>query len=257
MHHNKNHTIHDKILNAINAGELKMRPRWYFIFRNTLFALGALLVILILLYMISFIIFILHRNGLWFVPVFGFQALGIFLFSLPWILILIALIFIFVLEILVKQYAFAYRRPLLYSALGAIGIVFVGGFVIAQSPLHHKFFVIARQGNLPFAGGFYRDFAEQRFKDIHPCTITEITQDGFKAEDNHDEMIEVIIGPETRFPYGTNFSVQDRVLVIGPQEDQVIKAVGIRKIDNNIEYFEENSSAPKPVFKIRFEQQNP
>jgi hypothetical protein len=36
--------IEQKVLAAINSGEVKMRPKWFFILRGALFASGAFLV---------------------------------------------------------------------------------------------------------------------------------------------------------------------------------------------------------------------
>lgn len=231
--HNKK-TVQEKILQAIKAGEVTMRPRWHFVLRSILLGTGVVLVAFTLLYLMSFIIFVLHRNGVWFVPTFGFgfRTLSIFLFSLPWLLILVSLFFIAVLEVLVRQYSFTYRRPLLYSALGIIIFVVLGGFAVAQTPLHSHFFSSAQENNLPFAGGLYRGFGMERVDKVYPCVILQVTDHGFVAKDSGGDQVEVVITPETRFPFGTDFSVGDRVLVIGDRASSTITAAGVRVISD-------------------------
>jgi hypothetical protein len=248
-------TIHEKMLESIKAGEVTMRPKWHFVLRGILLGFGAVLILFTLLYIISFIIFVLHQNGTWFAPAFGFRGLGILLFSLPWILILLAGIFIVVLEILVRRYSVAYRRPLLYSALGVIGIVLIGGFIIAQTSLHPRFFMNAREGRLPVAGGLYRGFGMQRISDAHPGIIVELNEEGFTMADPREDILTVIITPETQFPLGTNFTVHDRVLVIGKRASSTVTASGIRKIDDSFDMPprppRESTSSPRVFIKIR------
>jgi hypothetical protein len=221
----------DSILNAIKKGEVKMRPKWHFILRGTLLGVGTALVILTLVYIASFILFVLRQNGVWFLPAFGFRGLGLLFFSLPWILIAVAILFIVILELLVKQYSFGYRRPLLYSALGGILLVVIAGFIIAQTGLHSHFYRDARAGRLPFGGELYRGFGSHPPHDVHPCTILEMNEQGFKAEEINDDIVQVVITADTEFPSGTNFTVDDKVLVLGQRKGDIITAQGIRKID--------------------------
>ena len=109
---NQEKSIKNKVLEAIKSGQVKMRPRWYFILKTILVALGIVMIFLTLLYLISFIIFILRITGIWFAPAFGFEGYGIFLFSLPWLLVIISVLFAIILEVLVKRYSFAYRHRL-------------------------------------------------------------------------------------------------------------------------------------------------
>src|SRR3989344_3614541 len=113
-------SIKEEVIARIKRGETIMRPRWHFVLRAMLYALGVLIAALALVYLASFIMFVLRETGLLFVPSFGFRGVGVFLFSLPWFLILLSLVFVFVLEVLVRRYAFAYRKPLLYSVFGIV-----------------------------------------------------------------------------------------------------------------------------------------
>jgi hypothetical protein len=224
--------LRDRVLGAIKTGQTTMKPRWRFVTETALYALGSVLLLLTIIYIISFIIFVLHQTGVWFVPTFGFRGIWIFLFSLPWILICISILFIILLEILVRHYAFGYRRPFLYSALGIIGLVIVGGVVIAATPLHPQFLRGAREGRLPFGSGLYQQFGMQHFHDVHPGTVTELIEDGFSMKSPNDVVYTVLITPETRLPFGTNFVVSDRVLVIGEESSTTIEAEGILKTES-------------------------
>jgi hypothetical protein len=250
-------SVRDNVLEAIKKGKVKMRPKWHFVLRGALLGFSTILVLLTIIYILSFIFFMMHQNGVWFVPSFGFLAFRTFIFSLPWLLIILAIVCIVILEFLVRYYSFGYRRPILYSMLGVIGLVIAGGIVIAATPIHGRFLRTAREGHLPIAGKFYRDFDRQHFHDVHPGVITQLTQDGFNIKTANDDVFSVEITPETRLPLGLNFSVNDRVVVLGEEGSSTIKALGVRKIDDD--QFGTTSirrgPGPRPHFYPRFAPQ--
>src|SRR3989344_2081055 len=121
-------SIHEAVLERIRGGEVTMRPRWHFMLKATLVVAGIALAGLTLLFVVSLAMFALRASGVWFMPAFGWHGFAVFLWSLPKLLILLAIVFIIILELLVRHYAFAYRRPLLISALMVIALALLGGF---------------------------------------------------------------------------------------------------------------------------------
>ncbi len=222
--------IKEKVLSAIKSGQVAMRPRWHFVLKAVLAIAGGIILMLALLSLVSFMIFISRETGAWFVPIFGFRGLHVFLFSLPWLLLFFLIVFILALEMLVRRYEFAYRKPLLYSAFGIVGFVFIGGFVVAQTSFHRRMFLYAEQRRLPIAGPLYRRFGEAPPANVYRGKVTERMPDQFRMK-SHREMFQVLITPETRLPYGTDFGDGDVVVVFGDRDGNVIKAFGIRKLD--------------------------
>ncbi len=109
--------INDRIFEKIKNGQVKMRPKLYFVLKSLIFALGIVLASILVLFLFSFIVFCLKLGGIWFLPKFGFRGLGIFFISFPWFLILLALFLIFLLEIIAKKYSFVYKRPIIFSLI--------------------------------------------------------------------------------------------------------------------------------------------
>jgi len=224
--------IGEKVLDAIKHGKVKMRPRWHFVLRAVLLLTGISLIFLFLLYLISFMFFTMQQAGDWFVPVFGPRGWFAFLRSLPLLLIFFSGIFIVVLEVLVRRYSFAYRKPLLYSAAGILALVLLGGIFMA--PMHRGFFKSAQENKLPMMGGFYKNFGPQRPGDVRRGEITGRNPDGLQIQDVFGGTSTVVISPETRLPYGADFEIGDTLVVFGEKnEDGVIRAFGIREIDDS------------------------
>jgi len=222
--------IKEKLLEVIRRGGTTMRPRWHFVLRAMLLALGVALAAFALLYLVSFTVFSLHETGAWFVPVFGPGGWFALFRSLPWVLIALSVVFVIVLELLVRHYSFAYRAPLLYSILGIVLLAAIGGGVAA--PFHRGPFRSARGGQLPFAGPLYQHFGLQRIQDIHHGTIVASLPNGFVMESVRGGTSTVIITPQTRLPFGSAFDPGDLVVVFGGEMGGgTIQALGVREVE--------------------------
>ncbi|MFA6136397.1 MAG: hypothetical protein WC705_03540 [Candidatus Paceibacterota bacterium] len=242
----ENKTIKDFVIEKIKSGQAKMKPKWHFVLKAVLFILGIILITLTILYLISFIIFSLNQTGAIFAPSFGLRGFGIFMASLPWVLILVSGIFIIILEILVKHYSFAYKKPIFYSVLGILILVLAGGFIISRSGFHQKFFRDARNFKLPLAGPLYREFGMKKFDDIHIGTIVKINEKSFVLENNRGEMLSVNILSNTRLSVDLDLKEGDLVMVVGRRNGDIVDAFGIRKADDQMMMFERGAIMNRP-----------
>jgi hypothetical protein len=230
----ENNSIKDNIIKSIEGGQVTMKPKWHFVLRTILLLLGLVLAALVLLYTISFIIFVLHQTGAWFVPGFGIHGLTEFLMSFPWLIVLVAALFIAILELLVRQYAFGYRKPLLYTTIGVIFLTVGGGFVVAGTSFHRGLFDQANQDHLPVAGGFYKMYGRPHRDNVAIGAITQIIDDdGYMIEDRRDQLFQIIFDTSTDFPDGRDFKIGDSIVIFGNHNtDNSIQALGIRKIED-------------------------
>ncbi len=229
-------SIKNSVLEKIKSGQAAMKPKWHFVLKAVLVGIGIIIFILLTLFVISLIIFILHDNGTWFVPAFGMRGIGRFIVSVPWLLVLACVAFIGLLEILVRKYSFAYRKPFLYSIIGIILFVSVGGIGVFATHMHDRFSRLAMERRLPFAGPMYQRFRAQRPIDVYPGTVRETTENGFLIENESNETFRVVVTHATRFPFGSEIVVGDDIVVMGDLKDGVIYAFGIRKIDDKLPF---------------------
>lgn len=230
-------SIQDSILASIKTGRVQMRPRWQFVLKTSLMAMGLVLVALALLFVGSFIVFILEQNGAWFAPAFGQSGVKELFMALPLVFVGVALVFIILLQILVRRYAFSYARPVLYSLVGITTLVVLGSFLIAQSHFHEDLFKQARDERLPIVGGFYRQFGTPHIDRVISGIIIEQIDNGFSIEDSENQLFTVVITPETQFPNGMQFDIGDNIIVLGDRSGMVIEADGIRKIEGREDLF--------------------
>lgn len=239
----------NSILEKIKKGKVKMKPKMYFVWRSIFIAFSIIFVTLFILYLLSFIFFNLRLTGIWYLPRFGFSGLRVLFVSSPWILILIAIVLIAILEILVKRFSFAYRRPILYSILVIIVLVFLASFIIGKTQFHPELFQRAREDRLPVMGEFYRGYGIPGPRDVYHGMISEITDNGFQIEKPDGQTIDIVIAEGTRFPSGADFEQGDMVVVFGRRDNSTIKAFGIIKADKEFKNLIKNRrpGPPRPM----------
>ena len=228
---NEENSIKENIIKAIQAGKVNMKPRWHFVLQTVLLIAGTILAALALLYLVSFIIFVLHQTGSWFVAGFGMHGITEFLMSFPWIIALITLIFLIILEILVRKYSFGYRKPLLITSAAVLVLVVGGGFVVANTSFHRGLFDSAEEERLPFGGGFYKEFGTPHRDNVAIGSITNINDNSLILSDRRNMVFIVNITDDIDY-LDDNLQVGDSVVVFGNRNrDGSITAVDIRRVD--------------------------
>lgn len=110
-----------KINEKIKDNKIKMKPRFYFVLHGFVLISFILILFLAALYIGNFILLIFHEHqeAIDFLHInsFDFHKFLDFLRIIPGLLILLLFIFIFSLYKLIKDYAFVYRKNILYIIL--------------------------------------------------------------------------------------------------------------------------------------------
>lgn len=224
-------SMSDRLLEHIEKGDIAMKPKWHFALRSAALIVGTVLSVLAVMYIASFIIFMLHESGAWFVPGFGLRGLGAFILSLPWLLVVLSLLFIILIEILIRKFEFGYGKPLIYSAAGLIVFIFIGAVIVSQTSLHEGLMERADRNDLPFAGSMYRTFGRPKPGNIATGMVIELTEDGFKLQEPGERITKVIVVPETNVTFEDDILLEDILTVFGKRDQDTITARGIRKMD--------------------------
>ena len=219
------------ILEKINAGEIAMRPRWRFMLETVLLTLGIIMVSLSIIYIASLVIFILQYSGAIYIPTFGMAGILPFLLSIPWTLLILALVFVIVLEFLVYKFAFVYRKPLLYSVLGIVVISLLGTFIVLQTSVHTMLRERAERSGLPVISSMYYGFGSGKARDILFGEIIELNRENFILNDPKNGEVKVLL----KKIVGQKFNIQvgDMVLVFGQLNKGEVAANGLRIINDD------------------------
>ncbi len=233
---NSENSITGKVVSKIEKGELKMKPRAYFIAKSFLFIGLLALVILLLLYFGSLIVFVLRVNNILLFHGMGFYATRSILLSFPWYLILLISILIILIEIIGRRFRFVYRKTFIISLLTILFIVVVSSFLIEKSSLHYSFYRLAEQETLPLFGRMYRELGNLDIEDVHFGIILEKKSDLWKMELDSGEIVSLKITEKTRGRRTFSEIEEGKVIVIGEMEGGVIDVVSFKKIERRFRH---------------------
>jgi hypothetical protein len=235
---NNENLITKKVISKIEKGELKMKPRFYFVAKSFL-VIGLLtLASLFLLYFGSLIVFILRVNNILLFHGMGFQVIRNILLAFPWYLVFLILILIIVIETIGKRFRFIYRKPLIVSLSAILFIVVASSFLIESSSLHHSFYRLAEQERLPLAGRMYRELGNLDIEDTHFGIILEKKNDFWIMELDSGEAVKLKITEKTRGRRTfLETEEEEKVIVVGEMKEGVIDVDSFKKIERRFRHY--------------------
>ncbi|KND49270.1 MAG: hypothetical protein AB203_02645 [Parcubacteria bacterium C7867-008] len=239
MNNNSQHDqFQNEVLERIRSGQLQMKPRLFFVLKSVCIILITVFILLISVWLVSFISFGLRLTGNESLLGFGAKGSLIFLVLFPWWLALLDLGLVALLAWLVRRFSFGYRRPLLYLLIALTVCGAASGLLFdRETRFHDDRFEEAEAGELfgpleslyesahlkaPEEHGVYRGFV----LDIGERSFT-LTHDD---NDNDEDDGEWTVLPPTNFDMKM-IRIGDRVYVAGEREDQEIEAYGLRILD--------------------------
>jgi len=220
-------SIKDAVLKKISANKIEMKPKWVFVLKSIMGIVLVLILALVFLFISSFTLFVFNQNGISSTPSFGFLGLAVLLKTLPWLLLLLVIIFLVSLEALVKRYSFGYRNPLVYSVGLIVLLAVLGSVLISGFEFHERLFERARNSRLPLVGYWYREYGTPSLEHTQVGIIKDINDSELVLTSLNGEDITIKISEETNFPKGRNLRSGDRIMVIGENEDGVVEAQGL------------------------------
>ncbi len=234
---NSENSITEKVVSKIEKGELKMKPRAYFVAKSFLVIGLLVLASLLLLYFGSLIVFVLRVNNILLFHGMGFQAIRSILLSFPWYLVFLIFILIILIEIIGRRFRFVYRKPLIISLLTILLIVTISSFLIESSSLHHSFYRLAEQERLPLAGRMYRELGHLDIDDAYFGIVLKKDNDFWTMELDSGEIVSLKITEKTR---GRRVFLEiekgEKVIVVGELEEGVIDVVSFKKIERRFRH---------------------
>lgn len=224
---NQQPSVKAQVLSHIESSRTHMRPGWYFFFHAVLFLLLLCFVLGVLVYSVSFAVFAMQQSGVWMLPRFGWRGVPVLLAALPWVVLAIITASFLAAEVLLRRYAFAYRRPMIVLGAGVFLFTGIGSFIIMQVHAHERLKRIVVDRDVPIMGRVYRSPREKQFRSFHPGVVMLLGEDGFLLRHARGDELTVRVTPQTRLAPGMVLRIGDDVVVLGPRSGSIVEAKDI------------------------------
>lgn len=227
--------IRSKVLSAIETGSVCMKPRWRFVVVGIAAAAVACLLFSVIVYVLSLAIFLMRQDGTWFAPEFGSEGWLTFLWAIPLPVVLFGLIFVVVLQFLLKKLDLGYRHSVVAIFSGLAALSLMGALIAAQTSLHHRFERESHHkgGPLSFMEMWYgKPDGRRAPPGMYRGTIVSSGLGEIViAIPGTGGTTTVIITPRTRLPSGSDFAQGDTLVVMGDLVSTgTVRAFGIREV---------------------------
>jgi len=146
--------LKNEILKKIKKGEIKMKPRWYFILGSIITFFGFLFSTISAILIFNLILFLFRTH---YGPMYHYR-LQLILTNYPWWLIILGIILLILGIKILKNYDFSYKKNFLVIIIVYFLIIFLSVYLIDYFNLNKSFY------NRGFIKRFYEN-KKQIFKD--------------------------------------------------------------------------------------------
>lgn len=218
-----------EVLDRIKAGEVRMRPKAFFVTRMFFMVILSVLILAVSAFIASYILFILQAGGETFLLGFGWRGLLVFLIMFPWFAVVVDLALLAALDSLCANFRFGYRFPAgyLFAATGLTAVLIACAINITS--IHQKVMSQAQENRMPVLGRFYDRVRHSSRQDgIFKGAVVSVATSSFEIryEFDEDDMPTVILMPDGM----PSIAPGDHVFVAGEAASGTIRAYGVRRM---------------------------
>lgn len=192
--------IEDEVMGKINSGKVHLRSKYIFLAEKLGLGSAFILTVLLAVLFFNLAFFYLRASDNLAYLSFGSQGFLVFLESFPYLLVVALILLVFTAGWMIKKSELSYKKPFGYLALGLIGFVVVGGFVMAYTNVAEK---IEQQTFESQTGGFiFKPFLMRALESRHGGVVGRIVEvgDGYLSIQTPRALEKIILTSDTQFP---------------------------------------------------------
>lgn len=154
----QNFDLEQDIMSKITSGQIKMKPRWYFVIGSLAGFISLISTIITSVYLTNIVFFLLRSHG----PM-GQWRLERLINNFPWWILIIAIVSMVISIKFLQKYDFAYKQNFHFIIIVLIASIIIAGLVIDTLGLNEMW---ARRG--PMRRFYQRIQLHKEVETIHP-----------------------------------------------------------------------------------------
>ena len=239
MEHKKEQTtetesMETRVLDRIRTEDLSVHSKAYFYGRVAFAVVVSCVVFCVSAFLFDYILYILAASGRSLLLGFGPHGLLFFFEAFPWWVLVGDVVFIFLLERMLRQFKFAYRSPTLYIVGGLIVVSALAGFGLSYVTDFGRY--IPADGNMQAApvGALFNNARRAPLPDrgVCRCTITAVGDGQLSVIDteNADLALTVILPANDPHVHSDGLQIGDKVFIAGTLQGATLYAFGLHLV---------------------------
>lgn len=227
-------SVKTNILQFVEKNKINMIPRWKFLLYSLLLFIGACFSFVALVFIGSLIIFVLSTYGFIYLPIFGFGELAENLRAIPILLLLLTVALIVVVEVLVRNYSFSFRKPVLTTMFTLIVLAIILSYLVTLTPVHREIRAYARDNHIDFVyHGYDRPLPLKPMKGMTVIRgiVVSTTTDSVTLKISDDSFV-VVYASTTLMKKIDLPDKDDEVVIFGRVIGDKFEAVDVKHIED-------------------------
>lgn len=233
--------IHKAILEKIEQGAIRQKPKWYFVLLTLMTVFGGVALVALLLYVISFTSLVLRERFV--LDAFSFGPLVAFeiVHTVPLLLIVLVITIALILHVLVRHFAFAYTKPVVVTLGAGFALVFVLFILVLIFDAESRIGRLGEGKHVPGVGLLHERFRGQ--SPIVPLRGTVVALGDGSCTIRTEEG-EVVARVHERTKQDPSVTIGSSVVALTERTPEGLVLVGIRIDDGT-------TPSPKPRPDVR------
>lgn len=212
-------TLKQSILDKIKNDEIKMTPRQFFFMKWFTMLSTSVFFLMLGFYIFAYIVFLFVDNGLLYMPIFSQQGLINFIIEIPWTLVLLGLLCIFLFSVTSKTFYRIYRKPFLTFFFTILAIIIISHLIFVASGAMNYLKQEAYKEHLQLVPSKFLQFRDSQTGTVFVGYVLATTTNSLLVRDRKNDIYELL--PETSFDFN-EFTVGQRINAYGKRDGSKI-----------------------------------
>lgn len=220
--------LSEKVANRIKKEHLKMRSRWVFVAEKLGMEGGLVLSILVVVMLISLILYIMEKNGVFEFSDFGPSGWSVILENIPYDIFFLAILFFLVANFIIKKLDFSFQRPMyIFSSIILVIIAFVS-IALFWTGVGHE--LLEKTTNNSVVGKLYNNkiTSSPQGQRAMLGKVVGLERDAILIQIPSGQILRVRLNSPIERPFDVRFSLGQAIKIIGRVQNDIFQAEVIK-----------------------------
>lgn len=219
--------LKNNILEKIKKDEVKMTSRQFFLLKWLTLLVTSIFFLAVAIYIFAYIIFLFVDNGIIYIPLFSESGIVDFIVEIPWTLVLLGLVSIFLFSIASKTFYRIYRKPFLTFFFSILMVIVISHVILVETGGMQYIKEEAYKERLQLVPSKLLEFRSSQTEHVFVGYVVSTTSDSLIIRDRQNNLLELI--PENQnLPFDLfTFSAGQLINAYGQRDGEQVRIKSI------------------------------
>lgn len=184
--------LKNNILEKIKKDEVRMTSKNFFIMKWFTLLITSLFFLILGFYILAYVIFLFVDNGLVYMPLFSESGIANFIVEIPWTLVLLGCVAVFLFSITSKTFYKIYRKPFLTFFFSILMVVILSQVLLVATGGMQFLKEVAYKENFKVVPQKFLDFRDSQTGSLLVGYVESTTTNSLIVHDRKNNEVELV-----------------------------------------------------------------